>query len=175
MRQRLLIAARDVGLRATLSRVLGPAGYALELAEVPKRASEIVAGGNVALAIIEPSGFGKAGLALIRELRSAVACLIIISESPHELHQGSEMEADAYLLQPVNPQLVLERVGELLSKPDSGERSENVPRVLMFEGYALDLAGRTLRDPSGQNVPLTAAQFTLADNACEPPWAGSVA
>jgi DNA-binding response OmpR family regulator/class 3 adenylate cyclase/predicted ATPase len=173
MQRRLLIAARDVRLRATLSRVLGPAGYAVELADGPKRASEIVAGGNVALAIIEPSGFGEAGRALLRELRSAVARLIIISAGPQKLPQGNElphgnqlpqgnkMEADAYVSQPVDPQLVLGRVSELLSKPESEQRSASAPRMIMFEGYALDLAGRTLRDPAGQNISLTAAQFTL--------------
>jgi two-component system, OmpR family, response regulator len=35
--------------------------------------------------------------------------------------------------------------------------------ILRFDGFALDLAGRSLHDPSGQNVALTAAQFRLLE------------
>ena len=163
MQRRVLIVAHDVALRAGLARVLGHAGYAFELAEGPNRAREIVDDGNVALAIVEPRGFGNAGLGLTRELRRAVGGLIVIGEGPREVDQLKKigLRADAYVSQPIDPGTVLERVTGLLGKPESGELPPTTPRILIFEGYALDLAGRSLRDPSGQNVPITAAQFAL--------------
>ena len=163
MQRRVLIAARDVALRADLARALGHAGYAFELAEGPKRAREVVDDGNVALAIVEPRGFGNAGLELTRELRRAIGGLIVIAEGSRDVDQLKKigLRADAYVSQPIDPGMVLDCVTGLLGKPESGELSPTAPKILVFEGYALDLAGRSLRDPSGQNVPITAAQFAL--------------
>jgi DNA-binding NtrC family response regulator len=42
MKQRILVVAEDAPLRATLARWLMAAGYAVELAESPKRAREVI-------------------------------------------------------------------------------------------------------------------------------------
>jgi len=42
--------------------------------------------------------------------------------------------------------------------PDEGRRE---PEILSFEGFTIDLAGRSLRDSEGREVPLTRSEFAL--------------
>src|SRR5262245_66273760 len=78
MKQSILIVAHDPSLRATLARWLMAAGYAVELAEGPKRAREVVAREDVALAIVAPDRLGAAGLDLGRELGRRGGRLIMV-------------------------------------------------------------------------------------------------
>jgi len=77
-------------------------------------------------------------------------------------HLRSAPTADAYLSVPLDEQEVLARVGSLL-QPSSGEKkvAPPVPEILSFDGFAIDLAGRSLRDGDGNEVPLTRAEFAL--------------
>src|SRR6516165_814793 len=90
--------------------------------------------------------------------------LIIAAEPGQELggHLRSAPTADAYLSVPLDEQEVLARVGSLL-QPSSGEKkvAPPVPEILSFDGFAIDLAGRSLRDGDGNEVPLTRAEFAL--------------
>ena len=73
MKHRILVVAEDAPVRATLARWLMAAGYAVELAESPKRAREVIENEAVALAILAPQRFGAAGQAFARELRGAIS------------------------------------------------------------------------------------------------------
>ena len=61
MKYRILVVAEDAPVRATLTRWLMAAGYAVELAESPKRAREVIENEAVALGILAPQRFGAAG------------------------------------------------------------------------------------------------------------------
>jgi DNA-binding response OmpR family regulator len=78
---RILIAATDADLRATLARWLMASGYGVELAESPKRAREVVATEPIALAIVAPHGLGETGEDVARELGDLVGALITIQDS----------------------------------------------------------------------------------------------
>src|SRR3974390_935985 len=81
MKTRILIAADDASLRATLARELLKAGYAVELAESARHAHEVLAKESVALAVLAPHGMGPAGGELARAIKNKINRLILITEA----------------------------------------------------------------------------------------------
>ena len=159
MRHRILVVAQDVTLRSTLARWLVAAGYFVELAEDDRRARQLLANQRMALTIVVLT----AGTP-ISDPGERGGKLIIAAEPGQELggHLRSAPTADAYLSVPLDEQEVLARVGSLL-QPSSGEKkvAPPVPEILSFGGFAIDLAGRSLRDCDGNEVLLTRAEFAL--------------
>src|SRR5258708_5798536 len=84
MKPRILVVADSAPLRATLSRWLLGAGYAVELAESPRHAREVVSKPGIALIIVAPQGFGAAGAGLVQELAGQVEHVIVIAEPAAE-------------------------------------------------------------------------------------------
>src|SRR3974390_1172487 len=78
MTPRILVAAEDAPLRASLARWLMAAGYGVELAESPKRVREVLANETIALAILAPDRMG--GLELAREIIREVDRLILVTD-----------------------------------------------------------------------------------------------
>jgi len=59
------------------ARLIG-AGYAVELAEEPRRARELAQAGDVRLAVLAPDDFGAAGADLARRLRDSLGEVILV-------------------------------------------------------------------------------------------------
>src|SRR5262249_7454665 len=90
--------------------------------------------------------------------------LIIATERPHDPGRlsRSALVADAYLSIPLEEQDVLARVESVLRPSSSAnDAALRVPEILSFDGFTIDLAGRSLRDRGGSEVPLTRAEFAL--------------
>jgi DNA-binding response OmpR family regulator len=64
MKRHVLVVAGDAPLRATIARILQPAGYAVELAGEEQRARELIAGGRVDAMIVAPTSLGACGAKL---------------------------------------------------------------------------------------------------------------
>jgi DNA-binding response OmpR family regulator len=137
---RILIVADDASLRATLARWLLGAGYAVELAESARRAREVIASESVNLAIV------GADAALAREIAEQVKRVVLV---PQPGQEGAFSE-----------QALLERVRSEL-EPAPTTPAQDGPQLLGFGGYTLDAQARSLRDPNGQDVTLTRAEFSL--------------
>jgi adenylate cyclase len=159
MRHRILVVAEDVTLRSTLARWLMPAGYIVELAETDRRAREVLADGRMALTIVAPS----AGVPMFDLGENGGKLIVAIerSQDPGRLSRPLP-RADAYLSIPLDQQEVLAQVESLLrSPPDAKDAALQAPESLSFDGFTIDLAGRSLRDCGGGEVPLTRAEFAL--------------
>jgi TolB-like protein/DNA-binding response OmpR family regulator len=159
MRHRILVVAEDVTLRSMLARWLMPAGYFVELAETDKRARAVLADGRMALTIVAPS----AGIPMFDPGEKA-GKLIIATEQPHDPGRFSRSApvADAYLSIPLDQQEVLAQVDSVLRpSPGANDAALQAPEILSFDGFTIDLAGRSLRDCGGSEVPLTRAEFAL--------------
>ncbi len=151
MRDRIMIVARDVGLRAQLARLLKAGGYRVEIAESASHACRIGFAGT-ALAIVVPDGSGPAERGLLQELRAAVGNVLLVAAT------SSKREPDSDLLDLTDEAGLLARVAEALAPaPDS----DTVEPMLQFAGYRLDLGGHRLLDPTGKEVHLTHAEFGL--------------
>jgi two-component system OmpR family response regulator len=151
----ILIVADDAATRATLARWLLQAGYAVELAESPRRAREIGSKAGVALAIVAPEGFGAPGLDLARELAGEVEQIIVVGETA-----GAAGSPDLRIAMLLNEQDVLAKVKSAL-RPASIPETPSAPQILRFEGYTIDAGARTCVDAKGQELTLTRAEFSL--------------
>jgi DNA-binding response OmpR family regulator len=159
---RILIVTDDTALRATLARWLLGAGYAVELAESPRRAFEVIANESLNLAIMDPRGMGTADTELAREIAERIKRVILIAQPVQEGGVTSEPSGQpgASLSWPFSEQDLLARVRlELESAPTVA--AESGPQLLRFDGYTLDAEARSLLDAKGQEVVLTRAEFSL--------------
>src|SRR5882724_3320695 len=98
MKPRVLVAAGDASLRAQIARWLMAAGYAVELAESPKRMREVLAQEDIALAILVPDRMGN--LEIAQELGHEVNRLILVTGS--ENRTDSVPNVAARLSQPLS-------------------------------------------------------------------------
>jgi DNA-binding response OmpR family regulator len=80
--RRVLIVARQIGLRARVARVLQSQGYAVELADNQKRAVELVAAKQIEAAIIVHSSDLNG---LEQELRDQVPRTIVLGHRTDEI------------------------------------------------------------------------------------------
>ncbi len=162
MKQRILIVAEDAAFRAQLARWLLSAGFAVELAESARRAREVTTTETVALAIVAPRGMGAAAAEFVREIGQQVEHLLFVDDPGSEASTSGEPAPGSHprLTWPCGEQDLLARIRSELA----GARAATVPdapELLRFEGYTLDAAGRSCLDPSGQQLTLTRAEFSL--------------
>jgi DNA-binding response OmpR family regulator/pimeloyl-ACP methyl ester carboxylesterase len=146
MRSRIMVVGRDVGVRARLGRTLSTAGYGVELAENAAHARRIDRKG-LALAIVVPEGPGRESEELVEELQAAIGKALLLADAADEAG-------------------LLARVTEAL-RPEV--EAEAVEPVLEFAGYRLDLAGRSLVNEAGKEIPLTRNEFGLLEAFAQRP------
>src|SRR5436305_245069 len=111
MKPRILVVADDAALRAALARWLMAGGYAVEPAETPKHARDVLAHAGIALAILALDRLGSAGLELARELGARIEHVMVIAGQPDAAGSptGSSVWSGDYLSMPVTEQDVLTR------------------------------------------------------------------
>ena len=106
------------------------------------------------------------GLTLARWLRENFRVGIIMLTGRGETVDhilGLEMGADYYMTKPYHQRQLLATVKAVLRRPSTHttEKQPSSPSKARFAGWKLDLLSRTLLSPSGNEVPLTAADFEL--------------
>jgi TolB-like protein len=147
-------------LRSTLARWLISAGYSVELAEGERRAREVLAHHQIALTILARSRSGAPAFTLDRSCGKR----IVVTEPSQETARpdGSAPPADGPLSIPLDEQAVLAGVQSALqAEPGLPDRHLPEPEVMSFDGFTIDLAGRSLRDGCGSEVSLTRSEFAL--------------
>jgi two-component system, OmpR family, response regulator len=161
MKHRILVVAEDMSVRATLARWLIAANYAVELAEGPKRAREVIENETIALAIVAPQRLGAAGLDLACELRRTIGRLIVVTEPSTDA--GSQtvaaIESDGSISKPLNETEVLATV--VASLPTRLQEESPSSDLISFERHILDVRGRRCRTLNGEDIPLTRGEFTV--------------
>ncbi|WP_050419432.1 response regulator transcription factor [Bradyrhizobium tropiciagri] len=155
----ILVVADDASLRATLARWLSRAGYAVELAESPRRANEVASKATISLAMIAPQGLGTPGAELVHELTDLVEHVIMIGEAAGD--STASGEPAVCISMPLSELDVLAKVRSVLRPAVAVKEAVSGPQILGFEGYTLDAAARTCIDAQGQHVTLTRAEFSL--------------
>lgn len=153
----ILVVADDAALRATLARWLLQAGYAVELAESPRRAHEVASKAAISLAMVAPQGLGAPGIELAHELTEVVEHVIMIGEPADSSTAPGE---SVRISLPLSEPDVLAKVRSVL-RPTAVQQAPSGPQILRFEGYTLDGGARTCVDARGQEVTLTRAEFSL--------------
>ncbi|HJU16736.1 MAG TPA: winged helix-turn-helix domain-containing protein [Stellaceae bacterium] len=144
-RRVVLIIAQEAGLRARMARSLGAAGYAIELAQAPQRAGEVLEAGGICAAVVVSDGLGPAGAKLIAAARAALGRAVIVLGS----------------VQAFNDQELTSRVAEALAPSGPAEANSAPAPLLGFAGRTLDREGHAFFDESGREVALTRNEFAL--------------
>jgi two-component system OmpR family response regulator len=168
----ILIVDDDREIRSLLTRFLGGHGYRISAAKDGAEMMRMFEAGRIDLIILDVMLPGEDGLSLCRRLRATSATpIIMLTAVGDETDRivGLEMGADDYLSKPFNPRELLARVKAVLRRAggpgapvSAGEAALGAGgRILVFEGWRLDLARRELHSPEGVLTQLSAGEFDL--------------
>ena len=136
MRQRILLVAAEIDLRARIARGLQASGYAIELASDLKRALGLAADHNFQAAIVA-SESSPASLAMLLELRDTVPEMIVLAKEPDEIARlrRSLPGLDAIFLEKSNEGALIARVSEIMELADRTAREAALaPSIIRYRG-----------------------------------------
>jgi two-component system OmpR family response regulator len=111
------------------------------------------------------------GLSIAQRLRTTSNIPIIMLTglgSDVDRIVGLEMGADDYVVKPFNPRELIARIKAVLrrtsSEPTNGEPADALGHdCRRFAGWFIDLSARILKEPGGNTVSLTNAEFSLLE------------
>lgn len=169
----ILIVDDDERLRGRLASYLKGEGLDVRTAGDGREMREAVAKTVPDLVIMDLVMPGEDGLTLTRYLRERYDLGIIILTGKGDSVDrivGLEMGADDYVGKPFELRELLARVRSVLRRAAPREEKpaeETAPSdngsVIRFSGWSLDLPGRCLTAPNGDEVRLTAAEFNILE------------
>jgi two-component system OmpR family response regulator len=162
----ILITDDDRQIRTSLARFLAGNGFRVSAAEDGAVMFAAMETGRFDLIVLDIMMPGEDGLSLCRRLRAVnkipVVLLTALSGETDRI-VGLELGADDYICKPFNPRELLARIRAVLRRTgvlaDPGEHAK--PVSYEFEGWRIDAVRRTLRNPEGALVELTAGEFDL--------------
>ena len=115
----------DPAIRAMLSRVLEGAGWRVTQSESGHRAVEDIARETPDVVLLDVTMPGPDGWTVLERLRSAgrdERVVMLTSRSTHDdVIRSRQAGADDFIAKPVRPDVLLERLGTLLERPQ-GDR-----------------------------------------------------
>jgi two-component system OmpR family response regulator len=130
-------------------------------------------GGKIDCVILDVGLPGEDGLSICRRLRgkSTVPIIMVTGRGTDtDRIVGLELGADDYLPKPFNPRELLARVRAVMRRSVMSEPAPaEVPQVLMFEGWRLDMSRRQLFSPDGTPRSLTSGEFNILSIFCQNP------
>ncbi len=162
----ILIADDDRQIRTSLARFLIGNGFRVSAAEDGVAMFAAIENGRFDLIVLDIMMPGEDGLSLCRRLRASsrmpVVLLTALSGETDRI-VGLELGADDYICKPFNPRELLARIRAVLRRTGETASPEERERPVSyeFEGWRLDPGRRTLRNPEGALVELTAGEFDL--------------
>jgi two-component system, OmpR family, response regulator len=158
---RLLIVDDDDAIRALLKDFFGAHGVDVTGAREGARMFEALAAGGFDLVLVDVMLPDGSGIELCRRLRRSSALPVILLTAVSETTEritGLDVGADDYVTKPFDPSELLARVRAVLRR-SSKTRPDGTR--LRFEGWEIDLARRSLFDPSRAFIELTSSEFDL--------------
>lgn len=169
----VLIVDDDRELLRLLARFLERHGLRVSTARDGREMRQALADWRIELIVLDLMLPGENGLTLCRQLRATSGMPIIMLTAMGEETEriiGLEMGADDYLPKPCSPRELLARIRSVLRRTRSTATSQSQrARILVFEGWQLDLARRRLKSPDGFIVDLSPTEFELLAAFAEHP------
>jgi two-component system torCAD operon response regulator TorR len=152
-----------------VAALLETEGFRVSTAELASQAVELINNYNFDLVLLDLNLPDEDGLYLARQLRAkSDVGIIMLTTRKEDIDRviGLEMGADDYVTKPFFPRELVARVKNLLRRlntPRGVRRNDglNGAEVRHFDGWAMDLAKRSLTDPTGRDVNLTRAEYDL--------------
>lgn len=170
----VLVVDDEPRIRKMLRRYLVDEGFKVSEAADGAATRSVLERETVHLVLVDWMMPGEDGLSLARYIRQRSEIPIIMLTGKGDLIDrvvGLEAGADDYIVKPFELREVLARIRTVMRR--AGARAapaapvpapgagRDVSEVLVFQGWRLDLVRRELNRPTGQPVPLTAAEFEL--------------
>ncbi len=173
-RPHILVADDDRQIRTSLARFLDRNGFRVTAAADGVAMLQAMESSRVDLVVLDIMMPGEDGLSLCRRLRGTskipVVLLTALTAATDRI-VGLELGADDYICKPFNPRELLARIRAVLRRtgetPAPEERAK--PASYEFERWRLDAVRRTLHNPDGTLVELTAGEFDLLLTFAEHP------
>lgn len=157
----ILLVEDDLRLAALVSRYLEENGFQVSAVGAAEEALERVRRDRPDLVILDIGLPGEDGFSLCRRLRPSYARPILIltardNDIDHVL--GLELGADDYVVKPIEPRVLLARIGALLRRA-RGYRAPGA-QLLRFGGLLINHAAQSV-SLNGTAVSLTHSEFDL--------------
>ena len=164
--QSISVLEDDIDLRSEICEALEEEGFRVVGFGTVKAFSTEFARSEPDLVLLDlglPDGKGSQ---VIRELREkSDVGILVLSGRREEADRIIALEygADDFVVKPCSPREILARIHAILrrTKPCATASVSNGPQEVQFEGYLLNLAAMELRNPLGEIIPLTTAEFEL--------------
>ncbi|WP_439528779.1 response regulator [Pannonibacter sp.] len=162
----ILVVDDHKDIRETLARYLIKNGFRATSAESAAQARKALKAAVIDLIVLDVMMPGEDGLSLCRSLVEGDAPPIILLTAMAEDTDriiGLEIGADDYVTKPFNPRELLARIKAVLRRTASVPKTRDAleQERLTFEGFAVDVVRRELREASGALVPLSSGEFQL--------------
>ncbi len=171
MTERVLVVDDEEDIREMLGDYLSGFGFSVTTAADGHQMRAALLEQPHDLVLLDLGLPGEDGLTLARELRSGADVGIIIVTGrgqPVDRIVGLEIGADDYIAKPFDLRELVARVRSVLRRtrtsvaPAAREPSaRSADALLSFDGWTIDLAARSLRNPDGRAVTLTTGEFDL--------------
>lgn len=164
--QRILVLEDDSDLRAEICEALEEEGFSARGCGTVKSFSVERARFEPDLVLLDlglPDGKGSH---VIRDLRSTSDVgILVLSGRQDEADRIIALEygADDFVVKPCSPREILARINAILRRTalTAQDRLTSGPQRIEFDGYTLNMAAMELRNPDGEIVSLTTAEFEL--------------
>jgi DNA-binding response OmpR family regulator len=162
--QSILVVDDEPNLRKTLALILQRAGYVVTTAGSADEAHQLLRAGAYGLVFLDIKMPDKSGLTLLSEIRELYSEMPIVLLTAHasldSAIEAVRKGADDYLLKPIDPPQILERVEQVLAKQRQPRRRREIfdemqnllAELTNIEGYGdaegMQGVGTAVIDPS---------------------------
>lgn len=177
----ILIIEDDPLVCDLVAACLEDANFKTTMTDSGQQALNMLAEGDIDLAIVDLGLPDMDGLSLTREIKSRFSVGIVIVSGRGETTEriiGLEVGADDYIAKPFEPRELLARVRSVLRRTSQPEpqpsRSEPLeetlkPVIYGFDGWKVDVACLDIETPDGDHPRLSTTEFSLLQAFIEHP------
>src|ERR1700761_4248182 len=158
----ILLVEDDLRLAELVSRYLANHGFLMTIVSRGDEVVERVQSDNPDLLILDLGLPGEDGFSICKRLRPDYANpILILTARDNDIDQvlGLELGADDYVIKPVEPRVLLARVGALLRRSTAPANLQTA-KVLTFGRLSINVGSRSVKW-DGRSIALSRNEFDL--------------
>ena len=160
-----LVVDDDQQISQLLGRYLTEQGFRVTLAGNRRQCQAALNGDKLDIVVLDVLLPDGSGLDLCREMRTHHPRLpvILVTALREEVDRiiGLEIGADDYIGKPFNPRELVARMRAVLRRSSGQSQSGPAESLYRFGGFVAEIAARSVKAPTGEDLVLTGAEFEL--------------